>query len=267
MADTAAEHSPMLMRGPSMWPTLQAGDLLEVVPPGRWRAVLVGDVVCRAGDDVDVVHRVVARRAAPGGRVLLRTRVDNNTLFDAQPVSADALHGIVIGAWRDGRRIRVRGGTAGLLVHLRFRLTRGPLRPLREIARLLYLAAARRGGLSRLLPAAAAPRVVRTGSGAGETLRVLFGGRVVGRFARRRGYGRREGERDECECDDGPQGRWVIRPPYRLLIDERRLPRPGGPQAHPGGPQARPRPDGARTRRAVIPHRGRQSERRRGCAP
>jgi len=45
----------------------------------------------------------------------------------------------------------------------------------------------------------------------------------------------------------------VIRPPYRLLIDERRLPRPGGPQARPGDPQARPgepqarpRPGGAR---------------------
>lgn len=273
-AKPAPERSPMLMRGPSMWPTLRSGDLLEVVAVNGRRPVRVGDVVCRAGDGVDVVHRVVARRVTADGRELLHTRGDSNPLVDREPVYVDALHGAVTGAWRDGRRIRVWGGAAGMLVHLRVRLTRGPLLPLRQLVRRAYLAAARGGGLGRLLPAAVAPRVVRTGAGSAETLRVLLGGRVVGHFARgehrsgldeaRRGVASRRVESRQAgyrKGREGPPGglpgRWVIRPPYRLLIDERRLPQPGRAQQQPSRAEplpgdSGPRPNGAEPRRDVA---------------
>jgi signal peptidase len=84
---------PTLVSGPSMNPTLWAGDVVVVrdVPPEK---IEVGDIVRFREDDIYIIHRVTEIRFEDNEYIFI-TQGDNNNVTDA-PVSAEQLEGKVI---------------------------------------------------------------------------------------------------------------------------------------------------------------------------
>ncbi|MCP4693421.1 MAG: hypothetical protein GY859_35610 [Desulfobacterales bacterium] len=191
--------------GASMAPTLRESEILEVAPC-MGRPPRPGDVILftppggeRGGRAV--AHRVV--RVSGGG---FRTRGDNNAEEDPWLARPEEVAGRVTAAWRGRRRRIILGGRPGLLASRlsRFRriFTRGPARLLRAP----YHALARSGLFRRPPLAVFTPRVVVFRGHGVERPRLLMGRRVVGRY-------------------DAARGQWIIRPPYRLFVNESTLPR------------------------------------------
>lgn len=183
--------------GQSMHPTLREPEMLEVLPC-RERPIRRGDVVIfpREAPANLLVHRVIAVR--PEGIV---TRGDNCRGADAFVTPHHAVIGRVVASWRGNRRRTVAGGYPGLIRHYVLRL----MRLLRKAAVLccgnLYRALAGKGWVARRLPVMLRPKVVRFEKQGETILRILFRGKVIGRY-------------------DNSLRRWIIRRPFRLLVDE-----------------------------------------------
>ena len=187
--------------GPSMNPTLDHSDLLEVSPCGG-RLPEVGDVILCVppGGSLAVVHRVV--RAGPDG---ITTRGDNNAVEDAWCLRKEDIVGRIVAAWRGERRRAIAGGRAGKWQAQWVRARWGLNRAVSPMLHPFYRALETSGVLRRLLPAKARPQVVSFETATGPRWRLIFGRREVGRY-------------------DHETGRWLICRPYRLLVDERTLP-------------------------------------------
>lgn len=185
--------------GASMTPTLQALDLLEVVPYGD-KPIRVGDVVVlRSPEGKLVAHRVVSVGANG-----IRTRGDGRPDEDAWNLVPVNVDGRVVAAWRGQERRPIHGGLAGLLL-ARIRAWRLALdRRASVLLRPLYRAIARRGA-RRLLPARWRPRVVVFGNGQHARWQVLISKNVVGHY-------------------DALSREWRIRRPFRLVVDDDVLP-------------------------------------------
>ena len=196
--------SGMLFRydGPSMWPTFQEGDILEVekAPAGALRR---GDCIVyrRPGDEAAAVHRIVRLK---GG---IRTRGDNRPAEDDEPVSDAWILGRVQARVRYGQEAVVRGGAAGIWAG-RFYRRAGRIDPNRTgrggaAARLVQ------STLGRAFPLCArraGPVSLRVdGDGTGRYLAV--GKRRVGTY------------------NDKGQA-WSIAWPWNLLLEPRLLPPP-----------------------------------------
>jgi len=183
--------------GNSMHPTLDKADLLEVVPNAGGH-VAAGDVVffVPPGENQPVVHRVV--RATSQG---IRTRGDHNPHDDDWLLQPARITGRVVAAWRGQRRRTIAGGRRGQLWGYLLRWQPALNRIITRLARAPYRALSRWGGVASLLPASWQPRpVVFQVNGCGQ-VRLLLGRRVIGYY-------------------DFLQQRWVIRRPYRLLVNE-----------------------------------------------
>ena len=191
----------IMFGGTSMLPILRAGDILEVRPYGT-QAVRRGDVIVFSSHGQGgrrVVHRAIRVR---GGGIV--TRGDNSDRPDALVLSPDEVIGRVISADRDGRRLTVHGGGTGLVVR------RGALalRRVRQwMSRILgpaYRRVSRGAPLSRFLPSSLSVRMISIRRAKGTEHQILLGTRVVGRLP--------PGSAD-----------WLIRPPYRLFVNEASL--------------------------------------------
>ena len=190
--------------GTSMNPTLSQEDILEVEPADP---LMVGDVVLFSSDHRLVVHRVV--RLGPEG---IQTRGDNNDLVDPYLLVSQEIIGRVVGAWRGDRRRSIAGGRAGRLFAAYARLRRLLYGKALRVVSPSYNSLSRWGlfcPLGRLL------RLRLVGFGDGE-LQLMLGPRVA------------------AYCRPGRE--WVIRPPYRLIVNDSSLPR----QATPISPRTPP---------------------------
>lgn len=188
--------------GPSMNPTLREPELVEVVPYVD-RIARPGDVVLFRSPDGGrpVVHRVT--RITEDG---IHTRGDNNSFEDVYTLQPSHIRGRVIAAWRGGRCRPIPGGWVGRM-HRRVGRGRAMLdRCLSPLLRPVYRTLARCGVVRALIPARPKPRVVAFHTKRGLLTRVLIGARVVGRY-------------------DAVQQRWHIDPPFRLWVDESKLPK------------------------------------------
>ncbi len=187
--------------GASMRPTLRESAVVEVAPYCN-RPVRRGDVIVFTphGETHAAVHRVV--RVMKEG---IRTRGDNNRRDDARLVRPEDVAGRVVAVWRGRRRKRVAGGWIGCLIRRSCRPRRILNRILTGLLHAPYRALARLGLVRRFLPKAMAPRAAVYKIDGRDQLRLLFGGRVVGRYDARR----RE---------------WIIQRPFRLFVDESSLP-------------------------------------------
>lgn len=203
------EGSPVFLcghRGTSMRPALSEQDLLEIAPYGE-RSAQPGDVIVFVPPDREllVVHRVVSVDSDG-----ICTRGDNAAREDAWLVLPTDVIGCVVAAWRGARRRRVAGGRAGQRVAC---LNRGRIaldRALSRALRPLYHILSESSLARRLWPHRLHPRVVAFTVEGETSLRLLLGGRVVGRY-------------------DAIGRRWQIQRPFRLLVDEAVLPHvPGG---------------------------------------
>ena len=200
--------------GPSMNPTLREPDLLEVRPYGTAR-VRPGDVaVFRVAETGrTVVHRVVSVGRPEDG---IRTKGDNNTEDDPWFLQAGDIIGRVKAAQRGARRRVVHGGWTGLTVLRCARLRRGIRSCAGLLPHTLYRLVAGLGPFGRLLPASLRPRLARFDARYRVFLKLLVGRQTVGYY-------------------DDRFGKWRIRRPFRLLVDEQSLP---GPRSMVPGPQS-----------------------------
>lgn len=182
-----------LLSGPSMTPTLARPDVLEVVSPAR-KGIVAGDVVVfRRGEDL-IVHRVV--EVTPGG---IRTRGDNNCRDDPHLQSPADVLGVVVAAWRGERRRKVPGGGWGRIVSIYARSRNAAAQGAAKALSAFYRQVASRG------PLRFRPQVIRFQVRGRAELRLAWGSRIVGRY-------------------DRINGCWVVRPPYRAVLDLSRLP-------------------------------------------
>jgi hypothetical protein len=183
--------------GPSMNPTLKEGDLLEVRGYGC-EPIRIGDVILfkKESSNSIVVHRVI--RLSDEGLV---TQGDNNLEKDIGFLDARDVIGHVIAAWRGQRRRDVLGGRTGMImagfIGHRTRLVSSILDFLAPYYRLVS-----GKGLFRGLTLLSEPKIVRFGD---KDLRLMLGSREIGRY--KEGLG------------------WLIRPPFKLIINESSLPK------------------------------------------
>jgi signal peptidase I len=188
--------------GSSMHPTLLESDLMEVLP---YEAVpvRVGDVVSfvSPSNREGVVHRVVEVT-----KTGVRTRGDNLMFDDIDLLDPSDIRGRVVAIIGKTKRKKIQGGWRGSLVGFRCRLRRTALQAARRCLRQPYHALAGNGFLQVVLPRRTRRRVLSFRSPQGRVHKLVLGDRLVGQY-------------------DGQRDRWCIRPPFRLFVDERNLPR------------------------------------------
>jgi SynChlorMet cassette protein ScmC len=197
---TARESLRVVCTGPSMIPTFDEPDLLEVKPYGR-APVRRGDVVCfkSPGTGKAVVHRVVA--IGPDG---VRTRGDNNEMDDPWVLRPRDIAGCVRAAQRGNRRRAVHGGRRGLWALHFARLVRCIRIRAALVLNSLYNTIAALGPFDRVLPPNLRPRLVRFDTRYRAFLKLLMGRRVVGQY-------------------DPRSRKWRVHRPFSLFASEEAL--------------------------------------------
>jgi SynChlorMet cassette protein ScmC len=196
-----AGHIPIVYSGPSMNPTLQAPDLLDVVPYDGGQPA-VGDVICfiPPGDEKIVVHRII--RITGSG---IQTQGDNNPSADTALFQENRIIGRVIGATRGNHPKRIASGNLGRFTRWRMRTRKYAIINIFRVIRLAKPALVLTRASSHLLPGSWKPRIVLFSSRNTQILRLFFGASVAGEFNTTRGI-------------------WTIRFPFRLLVNETALP-------------------------------------------
>lgn len=187
--------------GPSMNPTLRAGDGLCVIPYGD-KKIRIGDVVVfrhPEGQD-NIVHRVVSVNSRG-----VRTRGDNNTDIDPWVLRPEDIIGRVVSAQRTHRNVSIHGGAWGRALALVLWTKKHANSTVSRILHPAYHLLARSGLFRKCLPFHRKTRVFSFTRPEGKELQLLLGNRVIGR---------RLPGRDQ----------WQIARPFRLLLDETSLP-------------------------------------------
>lgn len=184
--------------GPSMHPTLDAQDLLAIVPYAGRRRPELGDVIlCNAPIAHGyVVHRIVARTRAG-----YKTRGDNCARTDSWLLPEAMIIGRVVAACRQTGQRPIHGGSVGRLRAMLCQLRRqarpalaGLLRPLTR-------------SLCHLSPLPRDLRIYSFANRGRTDYRIMTGRKTVGVY-------------------DPAAHRWRLTLPYRLFMDETALPLP-----------------------------------------
>ncbi|MFC1488551.1 signal peptidase I [Thermodesulfobacteriota bacterium] len=187
--------------GPSMNPTLKAGDALTIIPYGN-KKIRMGDVIVfpHPTETHHVAHRVFSVDSKG-----IKTRGDNNPNIDPWVLSPDHIIGRVVCAKRMEKRVTIRGGINGRILARVFRTIKKIDLAASKILHPAYHWLARSGIFrknARLLPQT---RMLSFNRPEGIELQLLMGDRVIGRH--------QPGNR-----------RWQIFRPFRLFVDEASLP-------------------------------------------
>jgi hypothetical protein len=187
--------------GPSMNPSLRAGDLLTVAPY-RNRAVRRGDVVILRppGEDRLIAHRIIL-----AGGDKLQARGDNNSRADPWILRPEDILGRVVLVERRGRPRALRGGPSGDLRGRVIRCLTMSRLALFRVFRPAYRWADRSGIFKRIVPLRFRPRVVAIQRPYGVELQLAAGRFVLGR--------RPAGSKQ-----------WLIKRPFKPFLDLARLP-------------------------------------------
>ena len=187
--------------GPSMNPTLKAGDGLRVVPYEN-TPIRVGDVIVFHTPERQrhVTHRVIS----VGSRGV-RTRGDNNNKTDSWILRPDEIKGRVVSACRGAESIPIRGGRRGIIYARSLWFVRHANSAISRILHPVYHRLAATGFFRRVLPYGAKPRIFSFTRHNGIEMQLLMGRWVIGR--RRPGW-----------------EQWQVRRPFRLFVDEASLP-------------------------------------------
>jgi len=187
--------------GPSMNPTLKAGDGLSVMPYGS-RRIQIGDVIVfhEPEGKNNIAHRVVAVDWQG-----VRTKGDNNINIDPWVLLPGDIIGRVVSAQRKSERLTIRGGTWGRIFAPLIWILKQVNLSVSRILRPAYHMLARSGifnNCTRFLPKT---RVVSFHRPGGTEYHLLMGNRVIGRRLPGKDH-------------------WQIARPFRLFVDEASLP-------------------------------------------
>lgn len=181
--------------GPSMNPILCDKDLLEINIAGN---ISVGDVILfKNENDTLIVHRVIS--LAPEG---IRTRGDNNNRDDPLLLPFEKVVGKVVAAWRGHKRRKIQGGPYGRLLAYFFRMRQSLYREAFRMLSIPYKVACRSSLFHKFMPLFQ-PKIVEFGI---ENFKLMVHSKMVGYY-------------------DNVQGYWIIHPPFKLFINEAKLPR------------------------------------------
>ncbi|MBF0498877.1 MAG: S26 family signal peptidase [Candidatus Riflebacteria bacterium] len=188
--------------GPSMNPTLWESELIEVEPYGN-SPLQVGDVVFFQHPESGklIVHRIIRI-----SRLGISTRGDNNGQKDSFLLQPANIKGHVVAAWRGQRRRIITGGNQGRLARRWIRLQWAFVRRMSSLIRPFYNIISSQTPIVRLLSASFQPKVVVFHTNNSDQYRVMLGRQVIGRY-------------------DNQKDQWHIQRPFRVLVDERMLPR------------------------------------------
>ena len=186
--------------GPSMNPTMQSGDILQVVPYGN-QPVRCGDVIVfrPVTDERTITHRVVAVTADG-----VRARGDNNINIDPWVLTPAEIVGRVTEIGRGRRTLRIAGGKIGCALGLALRVRRRAVQVMVAVVRPAYLALAWTGLVRAIIPVQRDLRLGTFKRPCGTELKLMLGRRLVA---------------TRLPNSD----RWQIRPPYRLLLDTKAM--------------------------------------------
>jgi signal peptidase I len=196
--------------GASMFPTLRTGDVLYVRPLNR-QAIRCGDVAVFVpdADSPLVVHRIVSRTEA--GFVSMG---DNNESPDSQLLRKRDVIGRVFLAENRGKFRRIHGGVVGRLAGFLRRLRSATERTLSDSFRPVYRFLTRSRVLHEFGRVMLQTKVVSFNRQSGDReLKLMWNGRMIGRLS-----------------GTGP---WIIKRPFRLLVDEKTLPTLNEPERVP----------------------------------
>ena len=184
--------------GNSMCPTLCERDLIEVMPC-TGRTARVGDAVVfkSPAEDILIVHRIVMKNDQ--GMV---TRGDNNASNDPWTLQPDAVQGLAVAAWREGKRRKIIGGRKGFLsARLKWAFRQIRHRPNKFFC-LLYGCLAQKGILQKMVPVTHKLRIVIFKGDKGNISRLMLGRHVLGIFNERR-------------------GQWYIKRPFKFFVNKK----------------------------------------------
>ena len=188
----------MNYNGPSMQPTLQPGDRLNIVPCSD-ADLRVGDVVVfnKTGEAEKVVHRVVETCVSG-----LRTWGDNNSYMDSEIIESGNVVGRVVSIKRSNETIIVKGGLKGRALGF-FRRTRKRIdAAVSKRLHSIYYSLSKSGIFIRLFSI----RLISFNRDSGVETQLVWRGKVIGR------------------CLPGER-KWRIKRPYRLFVDIKSLPK------------------------------------------
>jgi len=190
----------MVCVGQSMYPTLHILDALFILPY-TGRAIRRGDVVIFiAPDQKKVAHRVVLITKQG-----IMTRGDNNLSIDDRTLSPEDLIGQVITAKRGNHKLRVYGGSVGLILGMKSHMICWMKYCLIHVLKPLYDYACISGLFKIWVPASLKPRVLYFCHSGNVKMQLLMGQKSIGSY-------------------DLEKKLWRIKPPYRLFVDEASLP-------------------------------------------
>ena len=190
-------------RGSSMVPALREFDLLEIAPYPK-ENLRRGDVIAfyPPGKKELIIHRIVDISSQG-----VHTRGDNTSRPDAYVLSFVHIQGKVQAVWRGRTRKRLLGGRLGLLLSGVIRYFRWQGMKRLPLLRKIYHLCSRSGIFSCCLPPIFKTRVVIFQRHDELCARLLFGSRMIGHY-------------------HFPGQHWKIQRPYRLFINDRKLPVP-----------------------------------------
>jgi len=197
-----ASEKFMMYTGPSMNPTLKAGDRLSVMPYNG-QNIRRGDVVVFLSPEnaQQITHRVISV-----SREGIRTRGDNNINMDSSVLKPKDILGRVVVAQRRNKLVRIYGGKKGQLYALTIRAIHRIDLAISLLLRPVYHKLAESGVFRRLAFIQKKIRVLSFERPSGTEHQLLIGKHVIGRFLP---------EKDH----------WQIRRPFRFFVDEESLPR------------------------------------------
>lgn len=188
--------------GPSMNPTLDYPDILEIIPC-HVKRVQTGDIICfRQPENIAItVHRI-----AQINTLGIITRGDNNSEDDPIPVRIENVIGRVTAAWRYGKKRNIYGGFKGRLlsryIRFQFALNRLFSKPLHKIYQKLYTSEISQCLLSKFFKF----RVFQFNHDlSNPSIKIMFRHRIIGNY-------------------DHKNKKWQIIPPWRIFISESKLP-------------------------------------------
>jgi signal peptidase I len=188
---------PVNYTGPSMNPTLKAGDVLTTIPYED-RKIRVGDIVVFQPSEGmrHVVHRVVSYDSCG-----VKTRGDNNPKADPYVMPPSRIIGKVDSVKRGNINIPICGGHRGSIYANILLITKRINVILSKILHPAYHWLSQKGFLRRILSPLLKTKVLYFKKHGSVEMQILIGRRVVAR--------RLPGDSE-----------WRIRRPYRLVIDE-----------------------------------------------
>lgn len=195
--------------GSSMHPTLRHPDLMEIIPYED-KPIRRGDVIYfhPPTKGPRLIHRVV-QVTAKGS---ISTRGDNTFTVDPFLLHPSDIIGQITAAWRHGRRRSIAGGLRGIWTGYRAGIYRRLNHFFAPLLHGIYHGLAASGFIRAFLPASLRPRVIQFHQRhLPPILKLIRNGQVIGHY-------------------DVWQEHWFIDRPWKLILDEQRLPRsPGVP--------------------------------------